>query len=185
MRDEAGKAKQKRHGIAAPNWSLIANRLPSRIPGVTMRVLIQRVSQASVRVQQEVVGQIGPGLLVLVGIEGADSEEDLDWLAAKVVAMRIFADDEGKMNRDVREIGGGILVVSQFTLHASTKKGNRPSFIRAARPELAELLFEKFKAKLSAQLGQTVASGQFGAEMAVELVNDGPVTIGMDSRARE
>lgn len=130
-------------------------------------------------------GCIRAGLLILIGIEGADTEDDVEWLTNKVVGMRIFSDEEGKMNRDVREIGGDILVVSQFTLHASTKKGNRPSFIRAARPEQAMPLYETFKAKLSLALGRGVASGEFGADMKVELVNDGPVTIWMDSQDRE
>jgi D-aminoacyl-tRNA deacylase len=155
------------------------------IRGVEMRLLIQRVSRAAVRVGERVTGQIGHGLLVLVGIEEADEEEDAEWLAGKAAAMRIFADGEGKMNRDVREAGGGVLVVSQFTLHASTKKGNRPSFIRAARPEQAVPLYERFKELLGERLGREVEAGEFGADMQVELVNDGPVTIWMDSRARE
>ncbi len=130
-------------------------------------------------------GCIGVGLLILVGIEGGDTEDDLEWLATKVIGMRIFSDAEGKMNRDVREVGGEILVVSQFTLHASTKKGNRPSFIRAARPEQAVPLYEAFKSKVGRALGRAVASGEFGADMKVELVNDGPVTIWMDSKVRE
>lgn len=130
-------------------------------------------------------GSIGAGLLILVGIEGGDTEEDVEWLATKVIGLRIFSDAEGKMNLDVREAGGGVLVVSQFTLHASTKKGNRPSFIRAARPEEAIPLYEAFKSKVGFALGGEVASGEFGADMKVELVNDGPVTIWMDSRARE
>lgn len=150
-----------------------------------MRVLIQRVARASVRVGEDVTGQIGPGLLLLLGIEEVDTQEDVEWLVGKVVAMRIFADEEGKMNRDVRDIGGEILVVSQFTLHASTKKGNRPSFIRAARPEAAEKWYELFKRRVSEALGKAVGSGRFGAEMKVELINDGPVTIWLDSRHRE
>ncbi len=150
-----------------------------------MRVLIQRVTRAAVRVDEEVAGRIGQGLLVLLGIEAADTEEDAEWLAGKLVAMRVFADREGKMNLDVRDVGGEILVVSQFTLHASTKKGNRPSFIRAARPERAIPLYENFKVRLSQALGRPVAAGRFGADMKVELVNDGPVTIWVDSRARE
>lgn len=150
-----------------------------------MRVLIQRVTQAKVQVGEQVTGQIGRGLLVLVGIEEADQEEDVEWLAAKTVAMRIFADEEGKMNLDVRSVGGDVLVVSQFTLHASTKKGNRPSFIRAARPEQAVPLYERFKDRLSQLLGRRVPAGLFGADMKVDLVNDGPVTLWMDSRSRE
>ena len=155
------------------------------IRGGQMRVLIQRVSRASVQVGEEVTGQIGPGLLLLLGIEEVDNQEDVEWLVGKVVAMRIFADEEGKMNRDVRDIGGEILVVSQFTLHASTKKGNRPSFIRAARPEQAERWYEVFKSRVSETLGKPVGSGRFGAEMKVDLINDGPVTIWLDSRHRE
>jgi D-tyrosyl-tRNA(Tyr) deacylase len=150
-----------------------------------MRILIQRVSRASVTVEGRETGCIGVGLLVLVGIEGGDTEDDVAWLATKVIGMRIFSDAEGKMNRDVREVGGEILVVSQFTLHASTKKGNRPSFIRAARPEQAIPLYEAFKSKVGLALGRPVASGEFGADMKVELVNDGPVTIWMDSQVRE
>lgn len=150
-----------------------------------MRVLIQRVSGASVKVGERETGRIGFGLLILVGIEDVDLEGDVEWLANKVVGMRIFADSDGKMNRDVRDVGGEILVVSQFTLHASTKKGNRPSFIRAARPERAIPLYEAFKAKMSLVLGRPVASGEFGGDMQVELVNNGPVTIWMDSQERE
>ncbi len=150
-----------------------------------MRILIQRVSRASVTVERQETGCIGAGLLILVGIEGGDTEDDVEWLATKVIGMRIFSDEEGKMNRDVREVRGEILVVSQFTLHASTKKGNRPSFIRAARPEQAIPLYEAFKSNVGLALGRAVASGEFGADMKVELVNDGPVTIWVDSRARE
>lgn len=150
-----------------------------------MRVLIQRVSRASVNVDERETGCIGGGLLILIGIEGADTVNDVEWLASKVVGMRVFADSEGKMNWDVRDVGGEILVVSQFTLHASTKKGKRPSFIRAARPEQAIPLYEAFKSKVSVALGRPVASGEFGADMKVELVNDGPVTIWMDSQVRE
>ena len=135
--------------------------------------------------ERQETGCIGAGLLILVGIEGGDTEDDVEWLATKVIGMRIFSDEEGKMNRDVREVRGEILVVSQFTLHASTKKGNRPSFIRAARPEQAIPLYEAFKSNVGLALGRAVASGEFGADMKVELVNDGPVTIWVDSRARE
>ena len=150
-----------------------------------MRMLLQRVSRASVTVAGSVRGAIGPGLLVLIGIEAEDTLADSEWLAGKLVAMRIFSDEDGKMNRDVRETGGDILVVSQFTLHASTKKGNRPSFIRAARPEQAIPLYEDFKARVGSLLGKPVAAGVFGADMQVELVNDGPVTIWLDSWNRE
>ncbi len=151
-----------------------------------MRMLVQRVKQAAVSVAGEgVVGEIGPGLLVLLGVEAVDGPEDVAWLAAKLVGMRVFADAEGKMNRDVREIGGGVLVVSQFTLHASTKKGNRPSFIRAARPEVAIPLYEAFLAEVARLREGPVACGRFGADMEVALINDGPVTVWVDSRNRE
>ena len=150
-----------------------------------MRVVLQRTSEASVTIEGQVVGQIGQGLLILVGIEGDDTREDAQWLAGKIVAMRIFADAEDKMNLSVKDIGGDLLVVSQFTLHAATKKGNRPSFIRAARPELAIPLYELFLALLEAELGKPVQRGVFAADMKVALVNDGPVTILMDSRQRE
>lgn len=148
-------------------------------------MLVQRVSRAAVTTGGQVCGRIGPGLLVFLGIEEADTSEDGGWLAGKLTALRLFADDAGKMNRDVRETGGEILVVSQFTLHASTKKGNRPSFIRAARPERAAPLYEDFKARVAAALSKPVAAGVFGADMQVELVNDGPVTLWLDSRNRE
>jgi D-tyrosyl-tRNA(Tyr) deacylase len=150
-----------------------------------MRVLIQRVSEADVSIDGEVVGAVQRGLLVLCGIGEGDAAEDVEWIAQKVVQMRIFADENGRMNRSVLEIRGGILVVSQFTLHASTRKGNRPSFIGAARPEVAVPLYESFISELEKLLGKPVASGRFGADMAVRLVNDGPVTLWMDSRARE
>jgi D-aminoacyl-tRNA deacylase len=150
-----------------------------------MRALIQRVSHASVTVDEKVCGQIGRGLLVLLGVEHEDGPEDGAWLASKISQMRIFSDSEGKMNLNVEEIGGGILVVSQFTLHASTKKGNRPSFIRAARPEVAIPLYEGFITTLEALTGQPVQRGIFGADMAVSLLNDGPVTLWLDSRDKE
>ncbi|MFN0077557.1 MAG: D-aminoacyl-tRNA deacylase [Prosthecobacter sp.] len=150
-----------------------------------MRLVLQRVSEASVTVNGIITGQIGAGLLILAGIESEDTLEDAAWLTQKVTQMRIFSDAEGKMNLCVKDIGGELLVVSQFTLHASTKKGNRPSFIRAARPEIAIPLYEQFLAMLEAEMGKPVARGIFGADMKVELVNDGPVTICIDSRARE
>jgi D-tyrosyl-tRNA(Tyr) deacylase len=150
-----------------------------------MRVLIQRSCKASVTIEGEVAGAIEHGLVVLVGIENADTVEDADWLAAKIVAMRIFSDSEGKMNLSVRETGGSILVVSQFTLHASTKKGNRPGFTAAARPDVAIPLYEHFLASVERELGHAPARGLFGADMQVGLINDGPVTIWMDSKARE
>ncbi len=150
-----------------------------------MRALIQRVDRAGVRVGGRVTGEIGAGLLVFLGVEGEDTLEDVEWLAGKVVRMRIFGDEEGQMNRSVVEVGGGVLVVSQFTLHASTRKGNRPSFVRAARPEVAEPLYGAFVARVGELAGCEVATGEFGAMMSVELLNAGPVTIWVDSRARE
>ena len=150
-----------------------------------MRALIQRVTQASVAIDGRVVGEIAAGLLVLVGVETGDTAADADWLAAKITGLRILADDAGKMNRSVRETGGGVLVISQFTLHADTAKGNRPSFLRAARPEEAIPLYERFVAVLEADLGRPVPRGVFGADMQVSLVNNGPVTIPIDSRRRE
>ena len=150
-----------------------------------MRAVIQRVSEARVLVEGETVGEIGNGLMVLLGIEDADDESDVDWLVTKLVKMRLFSDADGKMNASLQDVGGQLLVISQFTLHASTKKGNRPSFIRAARPDHAVPLYEAFIEKSSATLGRMIATGRFGAEMRVELVNDGPVTITIDSRQRE
>jgi D-tyrosyl-tRNA(Tyr) deacylase len=150
-----------------------------------MRALVQRVSTAEVHIDGESAARIGAGLLVLLGIEEADQDEDIEWLAGKLARLRIFSDAEGKMNASVTEICGEALVVSQFTLHASTKKGNRPSFIRAARPEVAIPLYERFLARLEAEIGKPVGRGVFGADMKVSLVNDGPVTIWMDSKARE
>lgn len=150
-----------------------------------MRAVIQRVREASVTIAGAVKGAIGPGLLVLVATEAVDTAEDIEWLSGKIVRLRIFPDDQGVMNRSVQEAGGGILVVSQFTLYASTKKGNRPSYIRAARPEVAIPLYEAFVHRLSTDLGQPVQTGEFGADMQVALMNDGPVTIVIDSKARE
>jgi D-tyrosyl-tRNA(Tyr) deacylase len=150
-----------------------------------MRLVLQRVSSASVTVDDAITGQIGLGLLILAGIEHDDTADDLAWLVSKVTQMRIFANAEGKMNLSVKDSGGDLLVVSQFTLHASTRKGNRPSFIRAARPETAIPLYEQFLALLEAEMGKPVARGIFGADMQVALVNDGPVTICIDSRAKE
>lgn len=152
---------------------------------LSMRLVIQRVSQASVTVEQKITGAIDQGLLVLLGIEHTDSEEDSDWLIQKLVQMRIFSDPEGKMNCSLQDIDGGLLVVSQFTLHASTKKGNRPSFIAAARPEQAIPLYESFIRKAALLLGKKVETGIFGADMKVALINDGPVTITIDSKNRE
>lgn len=150
-----------------------------------MRLVIQRVTEAAVHIGGVCAGSTGPGLMILPGIEEADTEEDVRWLAKKAADMRIFSDAEGKMNLSVKEMGGSVLVVSQFTLHASTRKGNRPSFIRAARPEQAVPLYELFKRELASLLEGRVESGEFGADMQVSLVNDGPVTIFMDSRNRE
>jgi len=150
-----------------------------------MRAVIQRVSEASVTIAGQVKGAIGRGLLVLVAVEDADTDADREWLAGKLVRLRIFPDDAGLMNRSVQDVGGEILVVSQFTLFASTQKGNRPSYLRAARPEVAIPKYEAFVTQLSKELGKPVATGEFGADMQVALLNDGPVTITMDTRARE
>jgi len=147
--------------------------------------VIQRVGRAEVTIEARTVGRIGPGLLVLVGVEEGDASADADWVAEKTARMRIFADEAGKMNRSVVDIDGGLLVVSQFTLHAATQKGNRPSFLRAARPEEAVPLYERFLAALEREAGRPVAQGVFAATMEVSLVNDGPVTILLDSRRRE
>ena len=150
-----------------------------------MRLVLQRVSSASVTVDDTITGQIGMGLMILAGIEHEDTLEDATWLVQKLTQMRIFGDAEGKMNLSVKDIGGDILVVSQFTLHATTKKGNRPTFLRAARPEIAIPLYEQFLTALETELGKPVRRGVFAADMKVALINDGPVTISMDSRARE
>jgi D-aminoacyl-tRNA deacylase len=150
-----------------------------------MRVVIQRVQSASVTINNSVFSAIEKGLLILVGIEEADNAEDIDWLCKKITDLRIFADDAGKMNLSVKETNGDILVISQFTLHASTKKGNRPSYIRAARPEVAIPLYESFIAALSALFQKHVKTGIFGADMQVSLINDGPVTICIDSKNKE
>jgi D-tyrosyl-tRNA(Tyr) deacylase len=150
-----------------------------------MRALVQRVSRAAVTVDGSEASSIGPGLLVFLGIESCDEENDLRWLAGKIAKMRIFSDKEGKMNRSVMDIAGGLLVVSQFTLHASTSKGSRPSFIRAAAPARAEPLYEQFCRELEQATARPVGRGVFGADMKVALVNDGPVTIQIDSRQRE
>lgn len=150
-----------------------------------MRAVIQRVSQASVTVESAVIGKIGPGLMILLGIEEGDGEDDKLWLTRKIAQMRIFEDGEGRMNRSLLDLPGEALVISQFTLHASTKKGNRPSFIKAARPEQSEPLYRSFCDELSRLLGNPVSRGEFGAMMEVSLVNSGPVTIVIDSRHRE
>ena len=150
-----------------------------------MRLLIQRVQKASVTIDGEVRSQIGRGLLVLVGIEEADTREDIEWLAGKLCRLRIFDDAEGVMNLDIKQIEGEVMVVSQFTLHASTKKGNRPSYFRAAGEAISRPMYEEFVREVEQQLGRRVATGEFGADMKVALVNDGPVTIWIDSRNRE
>jgi len=150
-----------------------------------MRAVIQRVTQASVSIGGRLKSQIGRGLLILVGIEEADGQEDIDWLSGKICRLRVFDDYEGVMNLSVLEISGEIMVVSQFTLYASTKKGNRPSYIRSARPETAIPLYERFVRQLISELGKEVKTGEFGAMMQIQLTNDGPVTIIIDSRAKE
>ncbi len=150
-----------------------------------MRAVIQRVSHAAVTIDGREKSRIGWGLLVLLGIEQEDTQDDITWLCKKIATMRIFSDDAGLMNRSVQDIGGALLVVSQFTLHASTKKGNRPSFIRAARPETAIPMYEQFVKTLEQESGCPVQTGAFGADMKVSLLNDGPVTILIDSKSRE
>lgn len=150
-----------------------------------MRIVIQRVSEASVTIDQQVAGEIQTGLLVLLGIEDADSQEDIDWLVKKLVNLRIFPDENGVMNTSVKDVDGDVLLISQFTLHASTKKGNRPSYIKAARPEIAIPMYEAFIKSLETSLGKPIQTGEFGADMKVRLLNDGPVTIGIDSKNRE
>lgn len=150
-----------------------------------MRAVIQRVTEASVVIAGAVKGAIQHGLLILLAVEDSDTDEDIEWLSGKIVRLRIFNDDQGLMNRSIQETGGDILLVSQFTLFASTVKGNRPSYSRAARPEIAIPLYEQFIAKLTADLGKPVQTGEFGADMKVSLLNDGPVTITIDTKNRE
>lgn len=150
-----------------------------------MRVVIQKVKEASVSVKQKIISSINTGLLVLVGVEDTDSQEDIDWLVKKIVQLRIFNDESGIMNRSVKDVEGDLLVVSQFTLHASTKKGNRPSYIRAAKPDISIPMYEKFVAKAELALGKKVGTGKFGAMMDVALTNDGPVTIIIDSKQKD
>lgn len=150
-----------------------------------MRILIQRVRRASVSIGGTLKSAIGPGLLVFVGIEAEDGEEDIEWLAGKLTRLRIFDDENGVMNLDVRQVGGEILVVSQFTLHASTRKGNRPSYIKAAPEAVSYPMYERFAARVAELLGREVMTGEFGADMQVALVNDGPVTIWIDSKMRD
>lgn len=150
-----------------------------------MKAVIQRVSQASVTIGNNIVADIQNGLLVFIGIEEADSQEDINWLTSKIANLRIFADENQVMNLSLKEINGEIIVVSQFTLHASTKKGNRPSYIKAAKPEIAIPLYESFIAEMELQIGKKVQTGKFGADMQISLINDGPVTISIDSKNRE
>ncbi|UII76841.1 D-aminoacyl-tRNA deacylase [Flagellimonas sp. HMM57] len=150
-----------------------------------MRAVVQRVARASVTVDDKVISEIKHGLLVLLGIEDADGEEDIAWLSKKIVNLRIFNDVSGVMNRSVLDVEGNVIVVSQFTLHAATKKGNRPSYIKASKPEIAIPLYEKFVRKIEGDLGKSVGTGIFGADMKVELLNDGPVTILIDTKNKE
>jgi len=150
-----------------------------------MRAVIQRVTQASVIVEEKITGSIKKGLLVLLGIEDADNDEDINWLSSKIINLRIFGDANGVMNVNVKDIEGNILLVSQFTLHASTKKGNRPSYIKASKPEIAIPLYEKMIARLEHDIGKKIQTGIFGAMMKIELENDGPVTIIIDTKLRE
>ncbi len=150
-----------------------------------MRAVIQRVTQASVTIEGEIRSAIDSGLLVLLGIEDTDGPEDIAWLSGKIVNLRIFNDEAGVMNKSVLDTGGGILLVSQFTLHASTKKGNRPSYIRASKPDTAIPLYEQMKTQLEKDLGKPIGTGEFGADMKVALLNDGPVTIIIDTKNRE
>jgi D-tyrosyl-tRNA(Tyr) deacylase len=150
-----------------------------------MRTVIQRVSKASVAIDGNIIGKIETGLLVLLGIEDADADEDIQWLSAKIINLRVFNDENGVMNKSVMEIGGDILLISQFTLHASTKKGNRPSYIKASKPDFAIPMYEKMIAQLEKDLGKKIQTGIFGANMKVELLNDGPVTIVIDTKNKE
>jgi D-aminoacyl-tRNA deacylase len=150
-----------------------------------MKAVIQRVTQASVTIEGEVVASISNGLLILIGIEDADSQEDIVWLTSKIANLRIFGDENGVMNLSVKDINGEIIVVSQFTLHASTKKGNRPSYIKAAKPTIAVPLYEQFITQMEVEIGKKVQTGQFGADMKVALLNDGPVTLVIDTKNKE
>ena len=150
-----------------------------------MRAVIQKVIQSNVKVSGEVIGEIKGGLMVLVSFVDEDNDTDLEWMTKKIVNLRIFNDDEGKMNRNVQDVGGDILLISQFTLHGSTKKGNRPSFIKAAKPDIANVMYEKFIKILEQSLGKKIQTGEFGGDMKVSLVNDGPTTIIIDSKDRE
>ena len=150
-----------------------------------MRVVVQRVSQSNVKVSGEIIGEINEGLMVLVSFVDEDNDTDLGWMTKKIINLRIFNDDEGKMNRSVQDIGGDILLISQFTLHGSTKKGNRPSFIKAAMPDFAKVMYERFIKVLEQSLGKEIQTGEFGGDMKVSLINDGPTTIIVDSKIKE
>ena len=150
-----------------------------------MRVVVQRVSQSNVKISGEIIGEINEGLMVLISFVDEDNDTDLGWMTKKIINLRIFNDDEGKMNRSVQDIGGDILLISQFTLHGSTKKGNRPSFIKAAKPDFANVMYERFIKVLEQSLGKEIQTGEFGGDMKVSLVNDGPTTIIIDSKDKE
>lgn len=150
-----------------------------------MRVVVQRVNEASVTINNEIVSKIEKGLLVLVGVEDEDTQEDINWLCQKITQLRIFDDENGIMNKSIKDINGDLIIVSQFTLHASTKKGNRPSYIKAAKPDIAIPLYESFVSTMENYLGKSVGTGRFGADMKVQLINDGPVTIWIDSKNKE
>ena len=150
-----------------------------------MRIVIQRVQRCSVEVEGRIIGEIGKGMAILLGIEDADTQEDIDWLCGKISRLRIFDDENGVMNLDIQQTGGRVIVISQFTLFASTKKGNRPSYIRSAPEAISHPLYEQFVERLTQELGRKVPTGEFGADMQVSLVNDGPVTIWIDSKNRE
>ncbi len=150
-----------------------------------MKAVIQRVTEASVTIENEIVAQINQGLLILIGIEEADNQEDINWLTTKIANLRIFADENEVMNLSVKDINGDIIVVSQFTLHAATKKGNRPSYLKAAKPEIAIPVYENFVSQMENEIGKKVQTGQFGADMKVALINDGPVTIIIDTKNKE
>jgi D-tyrosyl-tRNA(Tyr) deacylase len=160
------------------------NEIPA-FAGNSMRAVIQRVSEASVTIQESVVAEIGHGLLILLGIEHDDTVDDIQWLVAKIIKLRIFSDEAGAMNLSLSDQNGDVIIVSQFTLHASTKKGNRPSFIKAAKPDVAIPLYEQFVATFEKELGKQVGTGEFGAMMQVSLINEGPVTIVIDSKNKE
>jgi len=150
-----------------------------------MKIVLQRVSKASVEIKGGTIGQINNGYLILLGIGEEDSEKDINWLVNKIINLRVFSDTDGKMNLSIKEVGGDILLISQFTLFASTKKGNRPSFIKSAKPEIAISFYEQFISQLSSGLGKEIKTGEFGADMQVSLTNDGPVTLIIDSKNRE